>query len=59
MSTHLTIYLDDAAEARLRVIAKETGRSPEELAASATSEEAMAYFRGRSRSKDPAPKPYS
>jgi predicted transcriptional regulator len=56
MSTMITIYLDDATEARLRVIAKTEDRKVEDLAAASISEEAMNYFRGRAHPRDPAPK---
>jgi predicted transcriptional regulator len=53
--TSITIYLDNATEERLRLIADETGRRVEELAASAVSQEALRYF--RSRHDDPGSKP--
>ena len=50
--TSITILLDPATEARLRQISDETGRSCEDLAESALSEETLTYF--RHREDDPA-----
>lgn len=48
----LTIVLVPAAQARLEMIAKETGRKIEALASSAVEEVALDYF--RDRKDDPA-----
>jgi len=56
MSTTITLYLDDATEARLRVIAKQEDRKVEDLAGAAVSEAALGYFRNRVLPRDPAPK---
>lgn len=45
--TSITLYLDPATEARLRLIADETDRRVEDLAEAAVSEEALRYFRHR------------
>lgn len=45
MSTLITIYIDDATEARMRVIAVELDRKVEDLAETAISEAALSYFR--------------
>lgn len=49
--TH-AVLISPAGQLRLAQIAKETGRSVENLIASAAEEEALAYFRGRQ--DDPA-----
>jgi predicted transcriptional regulator len=56
VSTTITLYLDDATEARLRVIAKHEDRKVEDLAEASVSEAALNYFRGRVLPRDPAPK---
>lgn len=45
--TSITLYLDLATEARLRLIADETDRRVEDLAEAAVSEEALRFFRHR------------
>ena len=48
----ITIFIDDATEKRLDTIAKELGRSVDDLAESSVSEAALSHFRGRN--DDPA-----
>lgn len=45
--TSITLYLDDATEERMRLIAIETGRRVEDLCECAVAEEALGYFRHR------------
>ena len=49
---HITIVLVPAAQLRLEMIARETGRTIENLAADAVEEAALDYF--RRRKDDPA-----
>lgn len=54
MSRIITIHLPDDTEARMDAIARELGRSIEELAECAVAESALDYFRSRPVDQDPA-----